>query len=95
MQKQVVGPRPVGGDWLQDKTEYKDRHGMSGLCIMLESNITQEATRMKMNILGLAEVTWVESWNLQCDSHTLIYSEHKKECKHGVGQCLSQTEYYS
>ena len=53
-------------------------------------NITQEATQLKVDILGLAEVRWVESGNLQCDSHTLIYSGHKKEHKHGVGLLLSK-----
>ena len=42
-------------------------------------NIIQEATRLKVDILGLAEVIWLESGNLQCDSHTLIYSGPKKE----------------
>ena len=48
-------------------------------------NITQEATRLKVDIMGLAEVIWLESGNFQCDSHTLIYSGHKKKHKHGVG----------
>ena len=48
-------------------------------------NITQDATRLKVDILGLAEVRWFESGNLQCDPHTLIYSGHKKKHKHGVG----------
>ena len=53
-------------------------------------SITQEATQLKMDIFGLAEVRWLESRNLQCDSHTLIYSGHKKEHKHGVGLLLSK-----
>ena len=31
----------------------------------------------------------IESGNLQCDSHTLIYSGHKKEDKHRYGKLLS------
>ena len=38
-----------------------------------------------MDILGLAEVKWLESGNVQRDSHTFIYSGHKKEDKYGVG----------
>ena len=37
-------------------------------------NIKQEATRLKVDILGLADDRWLESGNLQCDSHTLIYN---------------------
>ena len=40
-----------------------------------------------MDILGLAEVRWLKSVNLQCDSQ---YSGHKKEHKHGVGPLLSK-----
>ena len=43
-----------------------------------------------MDILGLAEIRWLESGNLQCDSPTLIYSGHKKELNHGVGLLLSK-----
>ena len=52
-------------------------------------NITQEDKRLKVDILGLAEVRWLESGNLQCDSHILIYSCHKKKHKHGVGLLIS------
>ena len=34
---------------------------------------------MKMCLLGLSEVKWLESGNLLCNSHTWIYTEHKKE----------------
>ena len=45
-----------------------------------------------MHILGLAEVVrWLESGNLQCDSHTLIYLGHKKQHKHGVGLLLRKS----
>ena len=37
-------------------------------------NITQKATRLKLDILGLPEVRWLESGNLHCDSHTLTYA---------------------
>ena len=53
-------------------------------------NITQEATQLKVDILGLLEVRWLESGNLQCDPHTLTYLGHKKEHKHGVGLLLSK-----
>ena len=53
-------------------------------------NITQEATRLKVDMLVLAEVRWLESDNLQCDPHTFIYSGHKKEHKRGVGLLLSK-----
>ena len=48
-----------------------------------------------MDILGLEEVTWLESGNFQCDYQTLIYSGNKKEHKHRVGLLLSKVVYQS
>ena len=52
-------------------------------------NVKEEAIRLKLDILGLAEVRWLGSGKLASDDHTLIYSGHKKEHKHGVGLLLS------
>ena len=52
-------------------------------------NIKEEAIRLKVDILGLAEVRWLGSGKLVSEDHTLIYSGHKREHKHGVGILLS------
>ena len=52
-------------------------------------NAKEEAIRLKLDILGLAEVRWLGSGKLLSEDHTLIYSGHKKEHKHGVGLLLS------
>ena len=52
-------------------------------------NVKEEAIRLKVDILGLAEVRWLGSGKLVSDVHTLIYSGHKKEHNHGVGLLLS------
>ena len=48
-------------------------------------NVKEEAIRLKVDILGLAEVRWLGSGKLVSEDHTLIYSGHKKEHRHGVG----------
>ena len=40
--------------------------------------------------MGLAEVRWLQSGKIVCNDHTLIYSGHKKDHKHGVGMLLSK-----
>ena len=40
--------------------------------------------------MGLAEVRWLQSRKIVCNDHTLIYSGHKKDHKHGVGLLLSK-----
>ena len=52
-------------------------------------NVKEEAIRLKVDILGLAEARWLGSGKLVSEDHTLIYSGHKKEHKHGVGLLLS------
>ena len=52
-------------------------------------NVKEEAIRLKVDILGLAEVIWLGSGKLVSEDHTLIYTGHKKEHKHGVGLLLS------
>ena len=52
-------------------------------------NVKEEVIRLKVNILGLAEVKWLGSGKLVSEYHTLIYTGHKKEHKHGVGLLLS------
>ena len=52
-------------------------------------NVKEESIRLKMDILGLAAVRWLGSGKLVSEDHTLIYSGHKKEHKHGVGLLLS------
>ena len=37
-------------------------------------NIKKEANHMNLDILGLAEVRWLESYKLLSDEHMLIYS---------------------
>ena len=46
--------------------------------------------RMGIDIMGLAEVRWLQSGKIVCNDHTLIYSGHKKNHKHGVGLLLSK-----
>ena len=52
-------------------------------------NVKEEAIRLKVDILGLAEVRWLGSGKLVSEDNTLIYSRHKKEHNHGVGLLLS------
>ena len=44
---------------------------------------------LKLDTLGLAEVRCLGSGEIVSEDHTLIYSGHKKEHKHGVGLLLS------
>ncbi len=41
-------------------------------------NIKLEARRMNIDIMGLAEVRWLNSGKVITDDYTLIYSGHKK-----------------
>ena len=53
-------------------------------------NIVLETKRMGIDIMGLGEVIWLQSGKIVCNDHTLIYSGHKKDHKHGVGLLLSK-----
>ena len=53
-------------------------------------NITNEATRLKVDILGLAEGRWLDLRNFQCASHTLIFTGAT-----GVELLLSKTVSHS
>ena len=53
-------------------------------------NIVIETKRMGIDIMGLTEVRWLQSGKILCHDHTLIYSGHKKDHKHGVGLLLSK-----
>ena len=61
------------------------RHGTMNQPGKLEC-ITREASRLKLDVLGLSEV---RSKNYT-DEHVMIYSGHKTEHKHGVGVLLSK-----
>ena len=52
--------------------------------------ITREASRLKLDVLGLSEVRWKNSGRCNTDEHVMIYSGHKTEHKHGVGGLLNQ-----
>ena len=45
---------------------------------------------MGIEIMGLAEVIWLQSGKIVCKDHALIYSGHKKDHKHGIGLLLSK-----
>ena len=53
-------------------------------------NIVLETLRMGIDMMGLAEVRWLQSGKIVCNDHALIYSGHKKDHKHGVGLLLSK-----
>ena len=53
-------------------------------------NIVLETKRMGIDIMGLAEVRWLQSGKIVCNDHMPIYSGHKKYRKHGVGLLLSK-----
>ena len=53
-------------------------------------NIVLETKRMGIDIMGVAEVRWLQSGKIVCNYHTLIYSGHKKYHKHGVDLLLSK-----
>ena len=42
-------------------------------------NVKEEAIRLKLDILGLAEVRWLGYGKLVSEDHTLIYTRHKIE----------------
>ena len=46
--------------------------------------IQREASRLKIDILGLAEVRWTKSGKRTTDEHVMVYSGHQKEQKNGV-----------
>ena len=52
--------------------------------------ITREASRLKLDVLGLSEVRWKNSGRCTTDEHVMIYSGHKTEHKHGLGVLLSK-----
>ena len=52
--------------------------------------ITWEASRLKLDVLGLSEVRWKNAGRCTTDEHVMIYSGHKTEHKHGVGVILSK-----
>ena len=39
--------------------------------------ITREASRLKLDVLGLSEVRWKNSGKYTTDEHVMIYSGHK------------------
>ena len=51
-------------------------------------NIVLKTKRMGIDIMGLAEVRWLQSGKIVCNDHTPIYSGHKKDHTHGVGLLL-------
>ena len=53
-------------------------------------NIVLETKRMGIDIMGLTEVRWLQSVKIVCNDHTLIYSGHKKDHKHGVRLLFSK-----
>ena len=52
--------------------------------------ITRQASRLKLDVLGLSEVRWKNSGKCTTDEHVMIYSGPKTEHKHGVGVLLSK-----
>ena len=53
-------------------------------------NIVLETKRKGIDIMGLAEVRWLQSGKIVCNDYTLIYSGQKKDHKHGVGLLFSK-----
>ena len=53
-------------------------------------NIILETKGMGIDIMGLAEVRWLQSGKIVCNDHALIYSGHKKRsqtrCKFATQQ---------
>ena len=52
--------------------------------------ITREASRLKLDVLGLSEVRWKNAGICTTDEHVMIYSGYKTEHKHGMGVLLSK-----
>ena len=52
--------------------------------------IQREASRLKIDIFGLAEVRWTKSGKLTTADHVMVYSGHQKEHKNGVGILLTK-----
>ena len=50
-------------------------------------NVKEEAIRLNLDILGLAEVRWLGSGKLVSEDHTLIYSGHKKGTSMELDSC--------
>ena len=53
-------------------------------------NIVIVTKRMGIDTMGLTEVRWLQSGKIVCNDHTLMYSDHKKDHKHGVDLLLSK-----
>ena len=100
MRNQVVEPRldaagylwPSYSDCLQHKRENEDCHMEREYYVSIweAGDIVLETKRMGIDIKGLAEVRWLQSGKILCNDHTLIYSGHKEDHKHGVGLLLSK-----
>ena len=43
--------------------------------------IQKEASRLNIDILGLAEVRWTKSGKLTTDDHVMVYSGHQKKAQ--------------
>ena len=52
--------------------------------------IQREASRLKIDILGLAEVRWTKSGTLTAHDHVIVYSGHQEEHKNGVNVLLTK-----
>ena len=51
--------------------------------------IQREASRLKIDILGLAKVRWTKSDKLTTENHVMVYSGHQKEHTYVVGVLLT------
>ena len=52
-------------------------------------NLIQEANRMKLDIIGIAETRWTDNACVKRDDYTFIYSGREKH-QHGVGMLIKK-----
>jgi exonuclease III len=53
-------------------------------------NLKQEASRLNLDILGISEMRWKNSGQINSGEFTVIYSGHKTKLAHGVGFLLKK-----
>ena len=87
--------QPVTACNLREKTRIatwnvRTMYQSGNMCGNQFECIQIEASRLKIYILGLAEVRWTKSGKLTTDDHVMVYSGHQIEHTYGVGVLLTK-----
>ena len=82
--------QPVTACNLRDKTRIATWNVRTMYQLGNFECIQREDSRLKIDILGLAEVRWTKSGKLTTYDHVMVYSRHHKEHKNGMGVLLTK-----